>query len=503
MPDFYSPLPQIQVPNGMNTLGSMLNLANSAQQLRLNQMNVQQKQATLPADIAGAQAASAKAQAEANVATQTQAPKIQQAGTEAETAATALKQKQLGIGMQTVGGLLNDPDVLSGDPDKTVAKLAAARDQMEQSGTTKAQAEWLTSQLISKAHQPGAVVQTIRNLIQSNAGPQAQAGVVNAPLTPVAVGNAIQPTQLQPGAPGAVPPNQPMTIGLPPTTVKFDPSGQASYLGPNGGTSNQWVGDQPTGNFQGNPQQIAAGIQNGQLAPGASEADRAGAMQALQNQVQGQGKPVLAGAPPGVLGAVGGTVDTVNKDWDNTVLNAKPAGTDIGLLENLKKFAPGAVTGVETDRRAYVAGLAGLLHMSEGELAKTNTDLLAKNTNMLALAGGDTNLARTMAEGANPNTHMTAEAIEDAANQVIGQRKLALGKMEILGPIKAAVDRGLIGPDAYNAALAKINSIDPRVFQLSEMNDAAKKKMMGAMTSQQQDDFINMTRTAHALGFKP
>jgi hypothetical protein len=73
-------------------------------------------------------------------------------------------------------------------------------------------------------------------------------------------------------------------------------------------------------------------------------------------------------------------------------------------------------------------------------MARTDTDLLAKNSNMLALAGGNTDLARTLAESANPNTKMTPQAIQAAADQVIAQQKLALAKQKLLQPIKALND---------------------------------------------------------------
>jgi hypothetical protein len=318
--------------------------------------------------------------------------------------------------------------------------------------------------------QPGTTVQT-----QPTAGSvDTGNGVVQGTIAPpVAGGQLTQSSQV-----GAQ---------LPPTTKVFNPKTNAyEYLGP-----------QPVRTIlQGDPEDIMRklnAIPDPQL--------RVEAIKGYQNQLATTSGAKLQAEPAlGQAGAVAGTVDTMNKDWESTQASAKSAGTDIGLLQNIKKFAAGAVTGVESDRRSYISGLASLTGIDAGTLAKTNTDLLAKNTNMLALAGGDTNLARTMAEGANPNTHMTGAAIQDAANQVIAQRKLALEKQKLLGPVKTLVDRGIATPDVYNSALSKINGIDPRVLQLPDMSTDEKKKLMGAMSPSEQDAFIKMTRDAHALG---
>jgi hypothetical protein len=73
MPDFYSPLPQIQVPNGLNTLGSMMNIANSAQQLRNSQQEyqrggvaLQKEQALLQPGIRAGEASATTAEQQAS-----------------------------------------------------------------------------------------------------------------------------------------------------------------------------------------------------------------------------------------------------------------------------------------------------------------------------------------------------------------------------------------------------------------------------------------------------
>lgn len=212
------------------------------------------------------------------------------------------------------------------------------------------------------------------------------------------------------------------------------------------------------------------------------------------SQAPGSGAGIQSGPSLGQAENVAGSVDVVNKDWNATNESARTASQDIGVLQNIKKYAPGAITGVAGDRRAYLAGLAGLLGMDAAQLEKTNTDVLAKNTNMLALAGGDTNLAKLMAESANPNTHMTPQAIQDAANQVIAQRKLALAKQQYLGHFKG-------DPAQYQQELAAFNAAaDPRALQVSEMSDAELSRMKAAMSPAEREDFGRKIRKLQAMG---
>jgi hypothetical protein len=283
--------------------------------------------------------------------------------------------------------------------------------------------------------------QSILNPAQQQASLTPQAGTLDT-------GATIQPTVVTPSV-GGEPPSvavsgAPIQKTLPPTTTTVDAQGRPVYLG-----------------------QPAAG-----------------------------GKPVAAGNPPGFEQSAAGSAEAVNKDWQATLQGGQFASTNIANLQNIKRFAREAQTGVGSDRRTLVAGIAGLLGMDKGELAKTSTDLLAKNSNMLALAGGDTNLARTLAEMSNPNQHMTKEAIAEAANQVVSIHKLAIAKQKYLGPIKALND-----PASYNKALSEFNqNADPRLLQWSEMNEKERRDMKASMSQGERDEFRKKGQRLIELG---
>ena len=212
---------------------------------------------------------------------------------------------------------------------------------------------------------------------------------------------------------------------------------------------------------------------------------------------------IQSGPGMGQTQAVGGTVDVINKDWADTQSQAANASRDIGVLQNIKQLAPGAITGVGADRKQFLAGLAGSLDMSVEQMEKTSTDLLAKNANMLGLTGGNTDAARALAEAANPNIHMTPEAIQHAADQVIAQRKLAVIKQNFLAQHKLQADQNPKDMGrSYTQALQQFNKIaDPRVLQLPTMSEADQRAMIKAMPPAEQKEFIKKVQAAQHLGW--
>jgi hypothetical protein len=204
MPD-YTVAVQTQVPQGLQTLGNIVNMAQGA-------TNLQRSRATLGADIARAQAESQTAQANANVAQQTQQPRIataQQLARQAEITANTnqfkLDAEQMGKAQQFGGAYVQDPRM--NDPNGIIDIATELRGHLESIGVPKKSAEFWTSQIASKAHDPQAAKQLIANMVRAGAGSGQQAGVINAPVTPVQTpAGAIALLQLQPGAPGAVSP---------------------------------------------------------------------------------------------------------------------------------------------------------------------------------------------------------------------------------------------------------------------------------------------------------
>lgn len=195
MPD-YGFIANTAQPGGFTAIKDLLGVAGAAQQLQSGGLSLQKQRETLPADIARAKAVSDVAQ------------------TEAQERRLGLTSKQMGIARNEAAALALDPDVINGDPVKTIDALAAARSRViKQLGPENAHmAEGLFGELIADAHKPGAVVGRLRQILNANAGPAAQSGVINNPVTPLDTGGAIVPVQLQPGAPGGLQPQVPGAV---------------------------------------------------------------------------------------------------------------------------------------------------------------------------------------------------------------------------------------------------------------------------------------------------
>ena len=212
MPD-YSFIAQPQTSSGLQSLSSIMNTANAAQNLQMNNLNIQQKQQTLQADIERAKAESATAQAGAQVSGQTVGPKVTQEQQAAKQAEIKTNLAQYGLtgayaaGARTAtNALIQDPAVIAGDGPEIIKAIAKQRQVMIDSGVPADKAEANAAHLIALASaQPKAVRQFLANQIQTNLSPEGQAAQNLVPASTQQV-----PTQgLGPrGLPGVVSSNQ-------------------------------------------------------------------------------------------------------------------------------------------------------------------------------------------------------------------------------------------------------------------------------------------------------
>lgn len=341
----------VQVPDAMKNISGMLNFAGQAQNIQRGQVALEKERALLKPDIERGTASS-----------------------EREKVALSHDQFKLAgdqsaAAMTIAGGLFNDPRVKGNDPAKAIEAISEARDAMVARGVPKTTAEWYASQLTSKAHQPGAVYQSLQNMIQANAGAGTQAGVVNAPVQLVNTGSQIQPVQLQPGAPGGM---QPTSQGGQPIPTTLSPGGLESIE--QDATGNKYVvsrtpqgsivstrplgsGQQPQGT-QGGPS-IAP---NFQLPPGdreaipALEAERTAARQFLASA------PVAREANRGILNEI----DKVTTGVAGPFLQRMFSGAGVGIDTAEKRAAAYDLVGKYLERNAIEAAKTMGPHTNAG-----------------------------------------------------------------------------------------------------------------------------------------
>ena len=181
-------------------------------------------------------------------------------------------------------------------------------------------------------------------------------------------------------------------------------------------------------------------------------------------------------------GGAGIEAGAVKTDYDKTVKDASTAQMEIDSLQKIKGLAKIAITGTEQSRRQYLEGLNTLLGRSESEIRKTATDELEKNAAILATAG-HTDAERALLSAANPSSKMTQKAIENAADQVMAQKKLNILKNTHMGNY-------VRDPKKYAEELRNWSAIaTPQALNYPNMNVEDKKAMINSMTPTERTKF--------------
>jgi len=462
MPD-YGFIANPQQTNPINTLGNILDLKGKQQALESGEIDLQAKrQANLERvalqnfmqnpdnfqtdgmiDIAKINATIPKIAPQTGGATLEKLTTLGNAQTNAEKAKVDLTQTERGY-LGAVTGAMAGAGV--DDPAKITQALDAVGKQFKDSPSMQSLVG--NYKILLGSIPPGPhVVKALTNLRDQMLPPaqQQEAFTPKAGLTPT--GGEVKETITTPSV-GGNPPSISMTgraepMTLPPTATTVPP----------GGTQPMYVGKPPGG--------------------GATP----------------------AGAPFGAEASATGQNLSSIEHYKGVQAEAGKAAQNIGVLQEIKKYVPGAVAGAIADKRQLATGLASLIPgMDAATLMKTDTDLLAKNSAMLALAGGNTDAARGLAEAMNPNTKMSKDAIIKAANQVIGQQQLTIEKQNYL---QSHVGNG----EQYNKKLANFSSLaDPRILQLPSLSTTEKKEMLDAMSPAERSTFIEKVRKMQQEG---
>ena len=443
------PIAQINPPTTTpvkgTSLAEMMSMAQNAQALQqaqqLNPLQLQKAQLELQQAQSINPLALRKVAAETELAEKTLTPSIQ--AKEAEAKRLQLVADQTGVDVTNhyaniargvYGGLLTDPDFVSGNSKKMQEKLNKAKNFIEDLGIPMHQSKMHDTLIETVKQNPKEAYQLIKNGIQQAGTSAEQFAQVNKPADYINTGQMQVPIYQSPyqgGGPGNIPAIQNQ---LPPSTPTISPTGQPGYLG----------SQQPN-----KPPQFVASA----LPPGAG------------------------------IGT---------EDWASTYKDAQNAQQRIGLLQNIKDLAGKAFTGVGGSRKEFIAGMANSIGIPAYELEKANTDVLAKNSNLLALAGGNTDLARQLAEAANPNKKMNYDAIKEASNQLIGVEKLKARKADLLAPY--AND-----PVTYQQKALEFNRVaDARLLQ--EMSPEQIKSLKKSMSEAERKEFSQKIQEAKKIG---
>jgi hypothetical protein len=203
-------------------------------------------------------------------------------------------------------------------------------------------------------------------------------------------------------------------------------------------------------------------------------------------------QPMVTGLGPAQTSLLGAGGASISEDFKTTVKDAAEAPSRVAIFQNIKKFAPESFTGVGGQRKELAAGILNAIGIPAFEQEKVNTEELAKNSALLALAGGNTDAARALAEVATPNKKLNEKAIIDIANQMIGIENMKIARSNYLTPAQN---------DANQFAQRKLQFdqiADPRIFQ--DMTPAEVQKAAKSMSDKEKADMLAKIRLARQLG---
>ena len=422
-------------PNQMS-LGDMLTMARGAQQY-------QQASELNPLLIQEAQQKIRSATAEANVAEETQAPKISKTKTEAESALVGLSSAQVDnlkkhstLVTQGIQSLMNKPDLTNDDIINAATELNANAGGDEKS--LKNSLQGMPTGEDGKPAHPLELKSFLAKKLASTLDSAAQIDkLYPAPVTQN-LGNKVVPVNTG---------NQTLTNNVPGSVA-----GQSNTMGLNPGTTAVAQPGDGTG-----------------LEPGTQYIVGSG-------QPSAPNKPIATSVSPNFQA----NQDIAKADFADVQTRAGKAQTNIGILQEIKRLAPIAATGAAADRREMAIKWGQVLGLNIDPATVTvasASDLLKKESNMLAQAGGNTDASRVLAEMANPNSKMTKEAIEKASSQIIAQNKLVLLEQGVK-------QHFLSNPQDYIKAKTQLDAIkDPRALEYIDMSANERKNVIASLNT--------------------
>jgi hypothetical protein len=449
------------------SLADMVNIARGAQayqqaqqinpvELQTAQQQLSRLQQLTPEEVA-------RAQVEANVATQTQQPRIRSAEAGAQTAETGTQSAQLDFANKQVNAvagrltsLINNPLIIASEqnpqavnPQQLMGIVKKyGEEQATALGIPKEKADQLLQPYLEQATtNPAGIRQFLKDKLLSTLDQGSRISAMQPSgigINTGAGGATVQTGQFGPYVPGQILPGTMFEQQIPPTTEVVSPTGAKQLVGP---------------------------------------------------MSQRTGAPLTTGLGPAQTALLTAGGANIGTDFAATIADAKEAPARIAIFQNIKKLAPEAFTGVGGQRKELAAGILNAIGIPAYEAEKVSTEELAKNSALLALAGGNTDGARALAEIANPNKKLNEKAILGIADQLIGIENMKMSRANYLTPVKDDATQ-------YSQRQLQFNQIaDPRIFQEMTAQDVAKLK--ASMSAAEQAELTRKIRLARQMRIIP
>ncbi len=218
---------------------------------------------------------------------------------------------------------------------------------------------------------------------------------------------------------------------------------------------------------------------------------------------QGSATPAAqgAGVPFGMEDSVKGNVKLSNDTYTTLASTNSNAPQLISALDNVSKYAKGAITGGLSEQRQLTNSITSLVPGWSSELdAKTQTDLFNKAASRLVLAGTSsaaaTDALRILAQAASPNSKMTEPAIQEATSEIKSIVQMNLDNQQILQQDKAGNNF-----NGVNQKHLDFNTnADPLLWRLKNMPSAERKEYWAKLPPAKQEELLKKGRAIQGMG---
>lgn len=222
------------------------------------------------------------------------------------------------------------------------------------------------------------------------------------------------------------------------------------------------------------------------------------------SSAQPQSARPAASAPMGAqAGAESGArnlQDELSGKFKALTANNSEAQNTVSYLQSIKDLSTKAATGQQSDRLNYINGLLSLAGSEKATDAVTANNLLDKYSNQivarLSANGMGTDSARSILQSAYPNAHMTPQAINEAADNLIGAQQMTQAKARLLTPLANSRDA-----QGYNNTEMKFDqNADPRIFQYANIQDPAQRQAFAQKLIKQDPKIVQKIKNLEQMG---
>jgi hypothetical protein len=208
-----------------------------------------------------------------------------------------------------------------------------------------------------------------------------------------------------------------------------------------------------------------------------------------------------AGEPFGLKKSTEGNVELANTRYATLSTKNTNAPVMIDALNNVIKYAPGAITGGAAEKRELINAIGALIPgFDQAKTAEEKTNLLKKNMSRIVGAGsnvpGATDALRNIVEASNPNSKMGLKAINESARQLIAIVKMEMANQKAIEQHKLNNDSNtVLKNDAEFARYA-----DPKIWELEGMNSQERAAYIGSLSPKAAQELLDKKEKLKLLG---